>query len=90
MRIISQNGMIDIPYENAALSIESIENGYAVYEYLSYNACLLAKYDCKEKAKRVLEILHRLYSHEIVQNWSCPHNYQKVFQFPANEDVNVE
>lgn len=82
--------MIDIPYENSAISIESIENGYAVYEYLSYNACLLAKYDCKEKAKRVLEMLHGLYLQNI-QCWaSYPYSPPKIFQFPANEDVNIE
>lgn len=89
MRIISQDETTDIPYENSALSIESIENGYAIYEYLAYNTYLLAKYDSKEKAKRVLDMLHKLYVDRECWN-SYFYDYPKIFKFPDNEDVNVE
>ena len=62
MRVISQNGMIDVPYENVALTLdkagEYVIHGHTSYEYKS---CLLAKYSTEEKALKAIEMLHNTY-----------------------------
>lgn len=62
MRVISQNGMVDVPYENVALTVDK-SDGYVIHGHTSYEykACLLAKYSTEEKALKVIDMLHDTY-----------------------------
>ena len=62
MRVISQNGMVDVPYENVALTVDK-SDGYVIHGHTAYEykPCLLAKYSTEEKAKRAMEMLHNAY-----------------------------
>lgn len=82
MRIISQDGMIDVPYELGNLNIgvgkfEDVERASISYYYSStFNAAKLAEYTSKAKAKKAMEMLHR--------EWDdCGVNGR--FQFPADD-----
>lgn len=53
MRVISQNGKFDLPYENLAIFVE-YENVIARFENERY---LLAQYSSETKAIKVMEML---------------------------------
>ena len=66
MRVISQNGMVDVPYENVALTVDKSDE-YVIHGHTAYEdkACLLAKYSTEEKALKVMERLRKAYiNHE--------------------------
>ena len=58
MRIISQNGKFDLPYENLAIFVE-YENVIARFENERH---LLAQYSSKEKAIKAMEMLRETYA----------------------------
>ena len=67
MRVISQDGNTDVPYENMILYTEARTTGggkyvYDVYAITSWNEHrLLAMYRTEEKLKRTIEMLHNAY-----------------------------
>lgn len=66
MRLVSQDGMIDVPYEISALSIGYGEPNrkYEIYirsKFLDEKPCAFATYSTKEKALKVMEMLRKAY-----------------------------
>lgn len=67
MRLISQDRMIDVPYEYGSLSVgvgkvEEIEHTVIKYRNVSSpNGTKLAEYSSKSKALKVMEILRNAY-----------------------------
>lgn len=63
MRVISQSGKIDIPYENVALSISEKQEKYTICGHTPYEnrPCILAEYNSEDNAERALEMLHEAY-----------------------------
>lgn len=61
MRLISQNGMIDVPYENVIIACENNRDGkYTIYARCSH--CLgMATYSTEDKALKVMEMLREAY-----------------------------
>lgn len=60
MRLISQNGMIDVPYDKVILGIcdQNNKQKYAIYSYHdSPRPLFLATYSTKDKALKVMEML---------------------------------
>lgn len=87
MRVISQDGTMDVPYEISSLSMasgkyEDVEHA-AIYCHNSSTAMgtKMAEYSSKEKAKKAMEMLREEYQKYASQN------YMKVFQFPAEEEL---
>ncbi len=82
MRLISQSGMLDIPYENVALSVGRKEGMYVIYGHTAYKnmPCVLGKYATKEKTVRVLEGLHKTYVGLLYAE-------NIAFQFPSDEEL---
>jgi HEPN domain-containing protein len=61
MRLISQTGDIDIPYENASLSrAENIIRAYV--PMIGEKGTIMAQYLTEEKAKKVMKALHKVYA----------------------------
>ena len=98
MRLISQDGMIDVPYEYGSLSVgvgkvEEIEHAVIKYRNVSSpNGTKLAEYSSKSKALKVMEMLRERYiEHFDVNLDSCwySNDYPKIFQFPKDEEVEV-
>ena len=67
MRVISQDGTIDVPYDYFSLSIasgkyEDVEVAFIYCHNLSSpNGTKLAKYSSREKALKVMELLRETY-----------------------------
>ena len=87
MRVISQDGTIDVPYEISSFSMavgkyEDVEHA-AIYCHNSSTAVgtKIAEYSQKEKAKKAMEVLRNKY----MEYTSA--NYSKVFQFPTEEEL---
>ena len=87
MRVISQDGTIDVPYESSSLSMasgkyEDVEHA-AIYchNYSTTMGTKMAEYSSKEKSQRALKMLREEYQKYASQN------YMKVFQFPAEEEL---
>ena len=92
MRIISQNGAIDVPYEMSAIRNDDKliilcmagETG---------KGSVIARYSTSEKAEKAMEMLREEYKDYAKatnkSNFFTMFDYPKVFQFPKNEDVEV-
>ena len=67
MRVISQDGTMDVPYEISSLSIavgkyENVEHAVIFcYNYSTSIGTKMAEYGSKEKAKKAMEILRIAY-----------------------------
>ena len=92
MRIISQNGAIDVPYEMSAIRNDDKliilcmagETG---------KGSVIARYSTSEKAEKAMEMLREEYKDYAKatnkSNFFTMFDYPKVFQFPQDEDVEV-
>ena len=86
MRVISQDGKTDYPYENSVVYV--VENEI----FISFNGedDLVATYDTEEKAKKVMESLRMDYTKFQVSESEKVYfafNFPKFFQFPKNSEV---
>ena len=103
MRLISQNGMIDVPYEISALSIGRMRESASIYvrsRLLDERPCVFATYSNTDKALKVMEMLREEYLRHIYGSggemvtrdlYIPPFAFipPKVFKFPADEEVEV-
>ena len=96
MRIISQNGTIDIPYEQCVIQrfrekIYFLNKNLTGIEQL-VSDMEMATYSTEEKAEKAMEMLRNVYL-EYEKGMSTEYwfafNFPKVFQFPQDEDVEV-
>lgn len=99
MRILSQDGMKDIPYEIALIDmcVPCTENGeYKIYAQGSFigldvdvNYIQIAEYSTEEKAKKAMEMLRNVY-YESEQAYKDGVSYLTThFQFPADDEIEV-
>ena len=94
MRVISQNGTIDVPYEQVIIQ-QYKEKIYFLNKNLIGVAQLvddmeIASYSTETKAQNAMEMLRNEYMQYATAKsedywFAC--DYPKVFQFPADEDV---
>ena len=91
MRLISQNGAIDVPYETSAIRNDDKliilcmagETG---------KGSVIATYSTSEKAQKAMEMLRNVYldyEKGMSTEYWFAFNFPKVFQFPKDEDVEV-
>lgn len=105
MRIVSQNGFYDLPYENVAISF-NVNNENQVIAWSASDFCrddlyvTMGNYSAKEKAEKAMEMLRDEYGRHLygtggpmaTENFYVPPFAfipPKVFQFPKDEDVEV-
>lgn len=94
MRIISQDGRFDLPYELVAISTHAINRGQVIAKPLT-NAdrlfCVMGEYSTEEKAEKAMEELRTEYSDyqqaKSRDGYSFAFNYPKVFRFPPDSEV---
>lgn len=98
MRVISQNSMIDVPYEVCAFSIGENINGFNIYarsKLLDDKPCAFADYSTKEKALKAMEMLREEYDYVRTFETICnggsnyPNLPSYIFQFPQDEEIEV-
>ena len=97
MRIISQDGTVDIPYDYFSLTIATgkyddveVANIYC-HNLSSPKGTKLAEYSSKEKAEKAIEMLHNdYYDHVAEKTYHEGYYYiHTCFRFPSDEDVEV-
>lgn len=93
MRIISQNGSVDLAYEHVGIAISATDGTTIIAFPVSITDDTyweLAEYSTKEKAAKAVEMLRTEYlkTHAaiIVKDYFVT-NYPKVFQFPPDREV---
>lgn len=94
MRIISQNGKVDFPYEQIVISIDCNDTIMIIAcavntdESIVFN---LAEYSTKEKAEKAMAMLRMEYGnfHETRSGNGkyFDFNYPKLFRFPKDSEV---
>ena len=99
MRIISQDGTIDIPYETSILHIVTSTKAEYSKSFIFYtpnnsmDSNELARYSTEAKAQKAMEMLREKYKDYAKatnkSNFFTMFDYPKVFQFPQDEDVEV-
>lgn len=101
MRIISQDGCSDMPYEQAVVAhLDRTVVAYPLNDLGSSDYIQLASYSTGEKAIKAMEMCREKYlsrmelggGYDIVNKCYVQPNYwvlPKVFQFPADEDIEV-
>lgn len=80
MRLISQNGEFDVPYEITSLS----RTGNIIRAYVPMvgeKGTVMARYSTDEKAEKVMEMLYCGY-HDAVT-----HDNVSAFRFPEDDEV---
>ena len=98
MRLISQDGMVDVPYKHGSLcqgfikGEEHLTYTISYYNYSCQKGTKLAEYSSKDKALKVMEILREEYLYcercrARVEEAGIIPSY--VFKFPADEEVEV-
>lgn len=100
MRIVSQDGLFDLPYGETML--QGFYDGkivaFSLNDLSSNNFITMAKYSTNEKAKKVMEMCREKYlsrmeldgGYDAVYGCYVQPNYwvlPKVFQFPEEEEV---
>lgn len=70
MRIISQDGMADLPYEGAMISID-FRYGLRAIPIIEYNTeqrrIKIAAYNTMDNARKAMDLLHKVYIGEILK-----------------------
>ena len=95
MRVISQDGTIDIPYDYFSLSIVSgkckdVEVACIYCHNLSSpNGTMIAEYSSKEKAIKTMEMLREAWINEAIEFTHGIYHRNIVFQFPQDDEIEV-
>lgn len=95
MRLISQKsiGYIDVEYEKGVVFIRNEEKRIiVVYEADDRKRIVIAAYDSKYKARKVLKDMGELYKDYIIAEGHQKVLYfepPKIFEFPENNEVEV-
>lgn len=93
MRIISQDGRVDLPYELVAISTHNIHQEQVIAEPIENTAkicCVMGEYSTKEKAAKATEMLRTEYGNykqAKSSEYYFDFNYPKVFRFPQDSEV---
>lgn len=83
MRIISQDGSCDLPYEQTEL-FASVKTIYA--DSVSVEDTVMAIYSSEEKAIKAMKMCREKYQGFFTKG-NCMFDHPKVFQFPADDEI---
>ena len=93
MRIISQDGRFDLPYELVAISTHNIHQEQVIAKPIASTTklyCVMGEYSTKEKAVKAMEMLREEYKTYLRERCSGAFFIfvePKVFQFPPDSEV---
>lgn len=83
MRVISQHGNVDLPYEQIAVC-HAMESVIALYNGEKY---ILGKYSSKEKAYKAMEMLRKAYEdNKFYHYMSATDTFEKAVSYLNNEE----
>lgn len=84
MRLVSQDGKGDMPYENFIFRIYGGDI-VASRDVLTNEKQIVARYTTEAKAIKVMEMLREKYEETLLDYRTIP----KIFQFPSDEEIEV-
>lgn len=84
MRVISQDGTMDVPYEVSSLNMvvgkyEDVVNA-AIYCCNSFSTIRMAEYGSEEKAKKAMEMLRIAYAGKFITNADIPEDFDETLK----------
>lgn len=85
MRVISQHGNVDLPYEQIVVC-HAMESVIALYNGEKY---VLGKYSSKEKTYKAMEMLREAWINEAIEFTHGIYHRNIVFQFPQDDEIEV-
>nr|DAU45375.1 MAG TPA: hypothetical protein [Caudoviricetes sp.] len=85
MRVISQHGNVDLPYEQIVVC-HAMESVIALYNGEKY---VLGEYSSKEKAYKAMEMLREAWINEAIEFTHGIYHRNIVFQFPQDDEIEV-
>lgn len=93
MRVISQNGTIDMPYEEVIIQrfrsrIYFLNKNLTGVESLS-DDMQIAEYSTEAKALKAMEMLREAYINEAIEFTHGIYHRNIVFQFPQDDEIEV-
>lgn len=95
MRVISQDGTLDVPYDYFSLSMSSgrykdVEVAYIHCQNSSSPiGTKLAKYSAEAKAVKAMEMLREAWMNETVEFENGIYHRNIIFQFPQDDEIEV-
>lgn len=93
MRIISQDGRFDLPYEFVAISTHNIHQEQVIAKPIANTTklyCVMGEYSTKEKAEKAMEMLRTGYLNIHTMRSGKDYfvlDYPKAFRFPQDSEV---
>ena len=93
MRVISQDGTIDMPYEEVIIQrfrsrIYFLNKNLTGVESLS-DDMQIAEYSTKEKAIKAMETLREAWINEAIEFENGIYHRNIIFQFPQDDEIEV-
>lgn len=85
MRVISQHGNVDLPYEQIVVC-HATESVIALYNGEKY---VLGEYSSKEKAYKAMEMLREAWINEAIEFTHGIYHRNIIFQFPQDDEIEV-
>lgn len=85
MRVISQHGNVDLPYEQIVVC-HAMESVIALYNGEKY---VLGEYSSKEKAYKAMEMLREAWINEAIEFTHGIYHRNIVFHFPQDDEIEV-
>lgn len=85
MRVISQHGNVDLPYEQIVVC-HAMENVTALHNEKEY---VLGKYSSQEKVYKAMEMLRGAWINEAIEFTHGIYHRNIVFQFPQDDEIEV-
>lgn len=81
MRVISQDGRLDFPYENSAVFIPPREATIVRLQMTGDDeSVMMAQYSTKEKAKKAMEMLRIAYAGKFITNADIPEDFDETLK----------
>ena len=89
MRLVSQDGMIDVPYDKVVVKVTEHPSKMVISALFEREDCMkdivMGYYSTEAKALKVMEMLRKEYLATVYDYRTSP----KVFKFPDDSDVEV-
>ena len=81
MRVISQDGKLDFPYENSVVFINLVDASETrIVAIGDDDDVVIAKYSTEEKAKKAMEMLRIAYVGKFITNADIPEDFDETIK----------
>lgn len=90
MRVISQDGTLDFPYEMSTIFIHGrIENAIAIEPVGDSEVSIIGRYSSEEKATKAMGMLREAWINEAIGFTHGIYHRNIIFQFPQDDEIEV-